>query len=481
MCETLLLYAHVKGFAILKVKIVSKIVKLFIKTPKYFDIIAQIYGVSVDTLEKIINILENENIFLTGGGGVGKSYLCNQIIQRYKSQNRQVVVLGSTGISAVHVGGQTVHSFFGFGITNSTEELKRHDKKQSRKLKQLYTILSKCELLIIDEISMISAWLLDMIRFRLVSSNFRGRVLFVGDFFQLPPVNKSQKDGFLQESIYAFSSSSWEYYEPKIIMLTKPKRTQDMEFFKVLERVRMGELDDDTILYLENLTKQDDILIDNPTVLFGRNKEANSMNKKRLYELENELFMLPAIEEIIDEKIHFKKLQTWKNALNVDEFLELKVGASVLFCTNKIGNYYNGQRGQVIGIDEDSIDVQKDDFSIVSVQRHEYNLTDIVAIDGEAKEITLASMKQFPLKLAYAITIHKSQGMSIEKLACNIDNIFEKSQFYVALSRAINPEKLYLFYSGYDFKSHIKRSVQVDSEVVKFYENCDTIQIEEER
>lgn len=430
-------------------------------------------------LEKVIKILESENIFLTGGGGVGKSYLCTQIINRYRSQNRQIVVLGSTGISAVHVKGQTVHSFFRFGITNSAEELKRYDKKQSRKLKQLYTILQKCELIVIDEISMISSWLLDMIRYRLITANFNGSLLFVGDFFQLPPVNKNQKNEFLKESIYAFFSSSWEYYAPKIIMLTKPKRTQDREFFNVLGKIRVGKIDENILSYLEEFTKNDDILLDNPTVLFGTNKEANNLNKKRLYDIESELFLLPAIEEVIDENIHENKLRSWKKSLNIDEILELKIGANVLFCTNKVGSYFNGQKGEVVGIYEDSIDVQKDDLTIVSVQRHEYNLSEIIALNSDIEEITLATFKQFPLKLAYAITIHKSQGMSIEKLACNIDNIFEKSQFYVALSRAIDPKKLYLFYSGFDFVNHVKRSVIVDDEVVKFYENSDIIYIEE--
>ncbi len=431
-------------------------------------------------LEKVLEILENDNVFLTGGGGVGKSYLTNKIIKKYRSNSRQVVVLGSTGISAVHVGGQTIHSFFCFGISNSTEELQNFDKRQSKKLKQLYTILKKCSLLVIDEISMVSSWLLDMIRFRLVSGDFNGKILFVGDFFQLPPVNKNQKNNFLNESIYAFSSSAWEYFNPKTALLSIPKRTQNMDFFNVLNKIRVGKIDENTISYLKQLTNQDEVLAQNPTVLFGRNKEANEMNKKRLYELENELFILLASTDIIDKNLHVKKLQSWKNALNVDECLELKIGANVLFCTNKLGSYYNGQKGVVLDIKEDSIDVKKESGKIVHVEKHEYNLSEIILVDDEPTEITLATIKQFPLRLAYAITIHKSQGMSIEKLACNIDNIFEKSQLYVALSRAISPEDLYLFYSRDDFENHIKRCVKIDEDVAKFYENCDTIYLEEQ-
>ncbi len=438
-------------------------------------------GEIVNELDKILDILENDNVFLTGGGGVGKSYLTSKIIAKYKKNHHQVVVLGSTGISAVQVGGQTLHSFFCFGITNNTDELKRYDKRQTKKLKQLNTILSKCSLLVIDEISMVSSWLLDMIRFRLVSGGFKGRLLLVGDFFQLPPVNKNQQNSFLNESIYAFSSSAWEYFDLKIALLTVPKRTQNEDFFSILNKIRVGDVDEKTLIFLERLSSQEEVLAQNPTVLFGRNKEANEMNKKRLYELESELFMFFAQTDLIDESLHVNKFQAWKNALNVDECLEIKIGANVLFCTNKLGSYFNGQRGVVVGINEDTIDVEKSNGRIVHVERHEYSLSEIISLNDEPTEVVLATIKQFPLRLAYAITIHKSQGMSIEKLACNIDNIFEKSQFYVALSRATDPDNLYLYYSRDDFDEHIKRCVKVDEDVVRFYENCDKIYIEDEK
>lgn len=432
----------------------------------------------MDNLSKLMELLQSENVFLTGGGGVGKSYLCNEVISKYKNNNRQVVVLGSTGISAVHVGGQTLHSFFVFGIANDAQEMTRNDKNARKKIKQLNEILSKCELLIIDEISMVSANLMDMIRYRLKNANFTGRILFVGDFFQLPPVNKQSNDGLFGENIYAFESLAWEYFEPKILMLTSPKRTEDLEFFDILNHIRIGEINEKVISYLENLRQQVEVWEDNPTVLFGTNNEADNMNTKRLYELENELFVFLAQEEIYEKSLHVKKLENWKKSLMVNESLELKIGANVLFCTNKKGSYFNGERGIVVSMDTDSIDVQKDDFSIVSVQRHEFTFNDILLHDGEIEEVPLASIKQFPLKLAYAITIHKSQGMSIEKLACNVDRIFEKSQFYVALSRATNPNKLFLYYSRNDFASHLRRCVKIDEKVVNFYENCDTIFLE---
>ena len=144
----------------------------------------------MDTFEKVIKILEQDNLFLTGGAGVGKSYLTKQITRYYHAEKRQVVVLGSTGISAVNVGGQTIHSFFIFGIASNFEELEKSERYNKSRVKELNKILKKLDLLIIDEISMVSANLMDMILFRLRNGGFRGKLMVVGDFYQLSPVQK---------------------------------------------------------------------------------------------------------------------------------------------------------------------------------------------------------------------------------------------------------------------------------------------------
>lgn len=430
--------------------------------------------------QSIMQILQEDNVFLTGGGGVGKSYLCEEIISSYRQNFKQVVVLGSTGISAVQVGGQTFHSFFCFGIANNIEQMKQNDKKLKRKLDKLKKILQKCDLLVIDEISMISSELLDMMRYRLESLGFDGRILLVGDFFQLPPVRKKEtKVGLFGDNVYAFESLAWEYYDFKVAHLTKPKRTHDMEFFSILEELRHGRIDAKVMAFLENLRENVDVWRQNPTILFGRNKEADIMNKRRLIEVESEHFTFPSIDKIYDENLHSKKLDSWKKSLMISENLELKVGASVLFCVNKPPEYYNGERGEVINIDSDAIVVRKDDGSEIEVKRYEFVLNEIIRSNDDILESPLACVKQFPLKLAYAITIHKSQGMSIKKLVCNVEHIFEKSQFYVALSRAINPKELFLYYNRDDFLAHVKKSVKVDEKVVDFYKNCDKIFIEE--
>ncbi|MBV5277657.1 MAG: AAA family ATPase [Campylobacteraceae bacterium] len=429
---------------------------------------------------KVIEFLKTNNLFLTGGAGVGKSYLVGEIVSELRKVGKQIVVLGSTGVSAVNVGGQTLHSFFAFGICNDLAELNRHDKYAKQRLKDIKKVLSKCDLLVIDEISMVSSDVLDMIYYRCRSAGFTGSVLFVGDFFQLPPVSKPKNDSLWGGFEYAFESSSWSAFEPIVVELTITKRTNDEAFFSVLGKIRRGELGADIIDYLSALRKNIEVWEDDPTVLFGRNKEAEMMNIQKLAQIESTPMLLKAKEKVHEQSLHVNKIESWKNALPIPVDLTLKVGARVLFCTNKWGKFYNGERGVVKEIHDDFVLVEKED-EVVKVERQEYTLHENVVMQNEVKEKPLISIEQFPLKLAYAITIHKSQGMSIDSLVCNIDNIFEKSQFYVAISRAKFPQNLLIAYAHNHFESHLSRCVQVSPKVGEFYKKTKILKIEEEK
>jgi len=431
-------------------------------------------------LKKIEKILETRDVLLTGGGGVGKSYLSEKLAKKAKKESKQVVVLGSTGVSAVNVNGQTIHSFFAFGISNSLEELNKHDKYNKNRLPEIKKILSKCDLLIIDEISMVSSSLLDMIQYRLRNGGFRGRVLFVGDFFQLPPVFKKRNNSLLDSNGYAFESSAWEYLNPLVVELTETKRTKDREFFKILNKIRWAYVDKEVINYLQGLRNNNSILDSGTTVLFARNAEADKMNLKKLQELEGKEILIKAKETLHVKTLHENKINNWKKSLPVPCDLTLKIGAKVLFCTNKWQKYYNGERGIVREIGDDYVLVEKED-DFVRVDRMEYTMNENIILNDKVEEKPLVSIEQFPLKLAYAITIHKSQGMSIDELVCNIDNIFEKSQFYVAISRAKNPKKLYLDLSYGDLERWILRITQVSQKVIDFYKNSEVLKIEEDK
>ena len=434
----------------------------------------------MELLEKVKKLLEDRNLLLTGGGGVGKSYLTTELIGLLRREAKQVVVLGSTGVSAVNVNGHTIHSFFSFGISNNLEEMKKNDKYTKQRVKELNKILYAADLLVIDEISMVSADLMDMILYRLKSSSFDGRLLFVGDFFQLPPVKpRNLGNSLFEYREFAFESDAWDYFDPFIVELTKTKRTEDEEFFGILNRIRKGELDNEVGGYLEGLLEHLHVKDENPTILFGRNREADIMNMQRLELVKSEPILLKAKEKVHFSSLHVKRIESWKKNLPVPVELTLKVGASVLFCTNKWGLYYNGERGIVAKIDEDEVIVEKSNGKSVKVKRNEYTLSESISLNNKIEEKPLVSLEQFPLKLAYAITIHKSQGMSIDSLVCNIDNIFEKSQFYVAISRAKNPKQLLLEYNYQGFVNHLKRCVIVSSKVVDFYNSSNLLKIEE--
>ncbi|WP_169973865.1 MULTISPECIES: AAA family ATPase [unclassified Campylobacter] len=427
-------------------------------------------------LNQILKILERSNLFLTGRGGVGKSYITTSVIKHYKNELKNVVVLGSTGISAVSVGGVSVHSFFKFGICSNLEELRGLDKKQKSQLSKVKAVLDSCDLLVIDEISMVSAGLMEMIYYRLINSKFVGRIMLVGDFYQLPPVQKKETNqNSLFEFVYAFSSYAWSEFGLKNIELVKSKRTKDLEFYEILSNLRVGRLDEKVIKYIENLCVDKFDIDDNTSVLFGRNYEADRLNSAMLEKLDSKLEISNALVEIHDEKLHEKSLENWINSLSVPEILHIKVGARVIFITNKWGEYYNGERGVIMQILKDgnnieSVIVQKTNGEIIEVMPSRFELTEFELVDDNIEQRVRASFLQFPFKLAYALTIHKSQGMSIDSLVCDLNHIFANGQLYVALSRATDPKKLKLIYQrGQNFRDYLRSVVKIDEEVDKFY------------
>jgi len=418
---------------------------------------------------EVLEVLKHSNVFLTGGAGVGKSYITNEVIADYRERGKQVVSLGSTGVSAVNIGGFTVHSFFVFGIANNFEELVAGDRRAKNRLSELKKVLKATDLIIIDEISMVSTDLMEMIAYRLNHYGYLGKVLFVGDFFQLPPVQKQQgRNDIFGEKLYAFESMAWKRFDLTVIELTHMKRTTDAEFTHILSKVRKGQCDEEVISYMTKLWNTEGMEKD-PTYLYGRNLEVEQTNRAKLNELDTEETILFANVEM-HGAVHEKKLSGWKNMLPISEQLTLKEGVPILFTVNKWGKFVNGERGILRKIEEDHLIVEKED-EFVRVERHAFDLVDmLIKDDGSVETVSLATLSQFPLKLAYAVTIHKSQGMSIDNLVCNVDNIFAPSQFYVAISRAINPKNLKIDFNRGDLTQYLRRVISVDPRVVEYYE-----------
>jgi ATP-dependent exoDNAse (exonuclease V) alpha subunit len=417
----------------------------------------------------VLEALKHSNVFLTGGAGVGKSYITNEVISNYRKRGKQVVSLGSTGVSAVNIGGFTVHSFFVFGIASNFEALAAGDKRAKKRLADLKKVLKATDLIIIDEISMVSSDLLDMIAYRLNHYGYLGKLLFVGDFFQLPPVQKqNNRADVFGEKLYAFESMAWERFELMVIELTEMKRTTDAAFTHILSKVRKGECDEEVIAYMSRLWNNEALEKD-PTYLFGRNLEVEQTNRAKINELDTEETILFANIEMFGS-VHEKKLSGWKSMLPISEQLTLKEGVPILFTVNKWGKFVNGERGILRKIEEDHLIVEKEE-EYVRVERHAFDLLDMaVKDDGTLETISLATLSQFPIKLAYAVTIHKSQGMSIDNLVCNVDNIFASSQFYVAISRAIDPIRLKIDFNRGDLTQYLHKVIHVDQRVVKYYE-----------
>lgn len=439
-------------------------------------------------LQDILNLLKEHNVFLTGGAGVGKTYLTQAVIAHYKDMSKNVIKLGSTGISAVNIGGVSIHSFFKFGICSNFGELAAYDKKQKSNLKKVYEILDIADLIIIDEISMVSANIMDMIKLRVDISKFKGKFLVVGDFYQLPPVRKDEKENQngLFEFKHAFNSSFWSSFKFKNIELKISKRTNDTKFYEILKSIRIGKIDDAVVDYLNLLRVKNYTLDENTTMLFGRNKDADEVNETMLNNLKTPLEISFAEVAVLDRNLNDQALLKWVDTINSPKELHLKIGAKIIFVVNyPFMGYHNGERGRIVDIVKENgecieVIIQKDNGSVVSIQKHIFTYTKFVKNDDKVEQITMATFSQFPFKLAYALTIHKSQGMSINNLFCNLNQIFANGQLYVALSRATDPANLKLFYNkDNNFNGYLKRVAKIDSDVKEFYNNTNFENIKE--
>ena len=417
--------------------------------------------------ERILKTLQaRKNVFLTGGAGTGKSYTTKCIIENFYKSGKNVVALGSTGISAVNIGGITLHSFFRFGRINDINELAKHDKTQRNELKELYKVLSKLDLIIIDEISMVRSSTFEMVAYRLRMGGFKGALLVVGDFYQLEPVVSRDEKGqnSLFGGFYAWQSMAWSDMSFVNFMLTKPKRTSDLGFFSILERIRVGVCDDEVMGFLASRVEQNPPA--NALRLFGTNAKVDALNEERLNMLKTPLFHVEAAIKA-SQGVSETELKSWLAGINIAKVLELKVGAEVIICANKRGSYYNGERAEVLELKEDGIIVRKHNDELCSIEPVCLELNAYADEGGNVAKQVLASFVQYPLRLAYAITIHKSQGMSLDDYICDVNDIFASGQLYVALSRAKSAKGLFLEQNS--TLNRLRSKIRPNDAVAQFY------------
>ena len=391
-------------------------------------------GVTIDKLKS------GHNVFLTGGAGVGKTTITREIIRHYEEDAKKVAKLASTGMAATLIGGQTLHSFFDLGLASNVQELERSAKFEPKK--KIKKLIHAMDLIVIDEISMVSASLFDLVKLRLMQAEFKGSLLVVGDFLQLPPVVR-----FSDEVMFAFEALSWQEMQFEIIELTHIYRTDDKKFIELLHHIRFGYIDEAIHNNLNEYIRALPQELSSFTFLFGKNASADLHNKEQLKSIDEELFTKEAQIIKHDKNINDNEIQRYITDARIEKNLELKIGAPVLFTRNS-WNYFNGEKGVVVNKDTTYIYIQKEDSKIVKLEAvaQSKTLWKEKTVDGkkELLEESLFTIYQYPIKLAFAITIHKSQGMSIENLIIDTNEIFAPSQFYVALSRSSNPSRLNL-------------------------------------
>ncbi|HRP39064.1 MAG TPA: helix-turn-helix domain-containing protein [Chitinophagales bacterium] len=392
----------------------------------------------------------SKNIFLTGKAGTGKTTLLKKIIS---STYKKTIVAAPTGIAALNAGGVTLHSQFqlplgGFLPTfgnliadgnvkfETKATLGRHLRMNNHKRKTL----CEAELLIIDEVSMLRADILDAIDFvlqkvRRNNTAFGGvQVLFIGDLLQLPPVVKKEEWQFLREFYYSpffFAAKVLEQNPPVYIELNKIYRQQDKTFTDVLNSIRYNEIQEEDVeilnrYYIPNFKPK---AHEGFVTLTTHNRFADSINQNELNQLRSVSYNYHAlIENDFPE-----------NIFPCDKTLVLKEGAQVMFTKNDYqgGRYFNGKTGVVKSLDNDAIIVETDTHKNIEVER--FTWTNIrYSVDENTREIkeeVLGTFSQFPLRLAWAITIHKSQGLTFDKAIIDVKNVFAAGQTYVALSR----------------------------------------------
>lgn len=366
------------------------------------------------------------NVFLTGPAGSGKTYLLDQYISYLREHGVGVAVTASTGIAATHLEGQTIHSWSGMGVRDSLgdDEISKiiSNKRIERNLK-------KTKVLIIDEVSMLHPRQLDMVE-RITrhaldfTKPFGGlQVILSGDFFQLPPVSREDRGG--GDKKFAYECDSWNGGDFKICYLHEQYRQQEDELLTILNSIRSGTAGENVKVPLRTRYKKDPESAVLPTRLYARNMNVDQINQV-------ELEKLAGAEKTFYMQAHgFSALtDALKRNCLAPEELRLKIGAEVMFVKNSIsGAYVNGTRAVVVDFDKVDRWPVVETFSgrTITVQPDEWRL--------EENGTVRATLTQVPLRLAWAITIHKSQGMTLDSAEIDLSDAFEPGMGYVALSR----------------------------------------------
>ncbi|MBC7707976.1 AAA family ATPase [Polaromonas sp.] len=376
-------------------------------------------------------MMGGSNVFLTGAPGAGKTYVLNEFVGRAMRAGKKVAVTASTGIAATHLGGTTIHAWSGLGIRDF---LTSDDEKWLEGNDKLIKRYNATDVLVIDEVSMLHGARLNMLNqtakiLRKSPAPFGGlQVILVGDLFQLPPVTRGP--GLID---FVYASEAWAELNPKICYITEQHRQEGHDgLLNLLEAMRSNSLEDEHRMIVgERMGKKPpaDMVL---TRLYAHNVDVEGINLQHLSALttKGKTFKM-------DTKGSKARIEALTKSVLAPEKLELKVGAEVMFVANNFAEgFVNGSRGTVVGFSGEKPIVELLTGRTIYVEPHSWSVNE----DGKVK----AEVSQLPLRLAWAITIHKSQGMSLDAAEVDLSKAFTPGMGYVALSRVRSLDGLYL-------------------------------------
>ena len=389
------------------------------------------HGAKMDQELALAILLSGRSALLTGAAGTGKTHLLNNFIAQARKRGKKVSVTATTGLAATHLGGNTIHSWSGIGVS---DHLPNNFFERLSKTRR--DVISKTDVLIIDEISMLHDFRLDMIDkvLRTVRENdqpFGGiQLVMSGDFFQLPPVNRPNEQG----GGFVVYSDAWQELRPAVLYLERQYRQNDEQLLEILTALRTGDVRRrhvEVLLARTEIEPPDGDITELHTV----NVDVDDINIQKLAELPGEERSYQ--QTTTGSKIYVENLQ---RSVLAPENLVIKLGALVMAVKNSPQKLYaNGSIGTVVDFEPLT------EYPVVEFRdgRRVTMVPDVWELrDGERKR---ASISQVPLRLAWAITVHKSQGMTLDAAKIDLRKAFVEGMGYVALSRVRDLDNLYLY------------------------------------
>ena len=410
------------------------------------------------TQKQALEILKlGHNVFLTGSAGSGKTFLLGKYIDFLRDKDIEVGVTAPTGIAATHLEGITIHSWSGIGIK---KDLSGNDLKKILKKKYLRSRFRTAKVLIIDEVSMMHSYCLDMVdqvckAFKQNHLPFGGlQIILCGDFFQLPPVSRET-----EQASFVNKSRIWQEMNMKICYLDEQHRQMDLKFLSILNAIRTNRADNNTSnILMQRYNKP----VKNSAVatkLYTHNADVDAVNNLRLAKIKAK-----TKRYLMYSKGNENLVGALKKGCLAPEELVLKKGAAVMFVKNNFGEgYVNGTLGEVIGFEKDD-----EECPIVKICSGKKIYVKLASWTIEQEDSVVAEISQIPLRLAWAITVHKSQGMSLDAAEIDLSKAFVCGMGYVALSRVRTLEGIKLL--GFnDIALEVDKDVvELDKEFIEF-------------